>query len=163
MPLPIRSIAKPVACRDKPRARQARMKTLFRKPSAASLPPSARSFRLTPSSPCQRSEPPARDRSRPGKPGFSRSSPPARRPRHAKGSRPSAGGGGERDRTVDLLLAKQALSQLSYTPGCQRPRCQERGDRSGSSHALSAVLRPWWAREDLNLRPHAYQARALTS
>ena len=26
------------------------------------------------------------------------------------------GGGGERDRTDDLLLAKQALSQLSYTP-----------------------------------------------
>ena len=26
-------------------------------------------------------------------------------------------GGGERDRTDDLLLAKQALSQLSYTPG----------------------------------------------
>src|SRR5215212_902089 len=26
------------------------------------------------------------------------------------------GGGGERARTVDLLLAKQALSQLSYTP-----------------------------------------------
>jgi hypothetical protein len=25
-------------------------------------------------------------------------------------------GGGERARTVDLLLAKQALSQLSYTP-----------------------------------------------
>ena len=25
-------------------------------------------------------------------------------------------GGGERDRTDDLLLAKQALSQLSYTP-----------------------------------------------
>ncbi len=25
-------------------------------------------------------------------------------------------GGGERNRTVDLLLAKQALSQLSYTP-----------------------------------------------
>src|SRR6185437_6902237 len=28
-----------------------------------------------------------------------------------------ARGGGERDRTDDLLLAKQALSQLSYTPG----------------------------------------------
>src|SRR5579863_10754284 len=28
----------------------------------------------------------------------------------------NAGGGGERDRTDDLLLAKQALSQLSYTP-----------------------------------------------
>ena len=27
-----------------------------------------------------------------------------------------SGGGGERDRTDDLLLAKQALSQLSYTP-----------------------------------------------
>ena len=25
-------------------------------------------------------------------------------------------GGGERDRTDDLLLAKQALSQLSYSP-----------------------------------------------
>ena len=25
-------------------------------------------------------------------------------------------GGGDRDRTDDLLLAKQALSQLSYTP-----------------------------------------------
>ena len=29
---------------------------------------------------------------------------------------PQAHGGGERDRTDDLLLAKQALSQLSYTP-----------------------------------------------
>ena len=47
-------------------------------------------------------------------------------------------GGGERIRTVDLLLAKQALSHLSYTPN-------------------------WWAWEDLNFRPHAYQARALTS
>ena len=28
----------------------------------------------------------------------------------------SKNGGGERDRTDDLLLAKQALSQLSYTP-----------------------------------------------
>src|SRR5713226_904480 len=32
------------------------------------------------------------------------------------------GGGGERNRTDDLLLAKQALSQLSYTPQvCRRP------------------------------------------
>ena len=30
---------------------------------------------------------------------------------------PASLGGGERNRTVDLLLAKQALSQLSYTPG----------------------------------------------
>ncbi len=34
---------------------------------------------------------------------------------------PSAIGGGERDRTDDLLLAKQALSQLSYTPGPASP------------------------------------------
>jgi hypothetical protein len=56
-----------------------------------------------------------------------------------------AGGGGERIRTDDLLLAKQALSQLSYTP------------------VSGVVGQEWWAREDLNLRPHAYQARALTS
>ena len=62
-------------------------------------------------------------------------------------SGPTDGGGGERDRTDDLLLAKQALSQLSYTPGF---------------HKGTSVIK-WWAREDLNLRPHAYQARALTS
>ena len=28
-------------------------------------------------------------------------------------------GGARRDRTDDLLLAKQALSQLSYGPGCE--------------------------------------------
>jgi hypothetical protein len=69
-------------------------------------------------------------------------------------------GGGERDRTDDLLLAKQALSQLSYTPG------QEADIAKPGSHPCdlrSAGLRHWWAREDLNLRPHAYQARALTS
>ena len=49
-------------------------------------------------------------------------------------------GGGERDRTDDLLLAKQALSQLSYTP-----------DEN------------WWVWMDLNHRPHAYQACALTN
>ena len=36
-------------------------------------------------------------------------------------------GGGERARTDDLLLAKQALSQLSYTP------------------SFLAVLIYWWA------------------
>ena len=34
--------------------------------------------------------------------------------------RPVAIGGGDRDRTDDLLLAKQALSQLSYTPELTR-------------------------------------------
>src|SRR5580658_2406132 len=36
---------------------------------------------------------------------------------------PPENGGGERDRTDDLLLAKQALSQLSYTPGSGRHFC----------------------------------------
>ena len=55
-------------------------------------------------------------------------------------------GGANRDRTDDLKLAKLALSQLSYGP--------------------VVLLRSWigwWAWEDLNFRPHAYQARALTN
>ena len=36
-------------------------------------------------------------------------------------------GGGERDRTDDLLLAKQALSQLSYTPDHDFPPPQIAG------------------------------------
>jgi hypothetical protein len=52
-------------------------------------------------------------------------------------------GGARRDRTDDLMLAKHALSQLSYGP--------------------ETAPVEWWAWEDLNLRPHAYQARALTN
>lgn len=75
-------------------------------------------------------------------------------------------GGAERDRTDDLMLAKHALSQLSYSPEfhsgvtarpdlhqLKRRRAACRGDRP----------KEWWAREDLNFRPHAYQARALTN
>ena len=89
-----------------------------------------------------------------------------------------ADGGGDRDRTDDPLLAKQVLSQLSYTPGSrsrhrpdrrsQTPRAVDAPDRPrGSAQtavaATAASEARWWAREDLNLRPHAYQARALTS
>ena len=49
-------------------------------------------------------------------------------------------GGARRDRTADLLRAKQALSQLSYGP------------------VLS-----WWVWEELNFRPHPYQGCALTN
>ena len=52
----------------------------------------------------------------------------------------SSDGGGERDRTDDLLLAKQALSQLSYTPDRNR----------------------WWVWLDSNQRPPPYQDGALT-
>lgn len=38
-------------------------------------------------------------------------------------------GGGERDRTDDLLRARQALSQLSYTP----------------IHLTTELLSAWWA------------------
>ena len=55
-------------------------------------------------------------------------------------------GGADRVRTDDLRLAKPPLSQLSYSP---------RGLRS-------AKVR-WWAWTDLNCRPHAYQACALTN
>ncbi len=71
-------------------------------------------------------------------------------PRRSAGRSPAllaggAAGGDDRDRTGDPLLAKQVLSQLSYAP-------------RGTARTPSV-----WAREDLNLRPHAYQACALTS
>src|SRR4051812_23417845 len=75
-------------------------------------------------------------------------------------------GGARRDRTDDLMLAKHALSQLSYGPVPEdecltwpiAPR-QPRLPRSvGTAHPIK-----WWAWEDLNFRPHAYQARALTN
>lgn len=55
-------------------------------------------------------------------------------------------GGADRSRTGDLRLAKPALSQLSYGPlmGCKQ-------------------LDERWARAELNCRPHAYQACALTT
>ena len=53
-------------------------------------------------------------------------------------------GGGERVRTDDLLRARQALSQLSYTPD------------------KAPLKDSWWAWMELNHRPHAYQACALT-
>jgi hypothetical protein len=69
-----------------------------------------------------------------------------------RGGRPQEGraeksrkpiGGADRDRTDDLRLAKPALSQLSYSPS------------SGAGG--------WWAWADLNCRPPAYQADALTN
>jgi len=66
------------------------------------------------------------------------------------------------------MLAKHALSQLSYSPPRHRPkehRPKEPRSRqvgAGSTQAKD-TRKVWWAREDLNFRPHAYQARALTS
>ena len=55
-------------------------------------------------------------------------------------------GGANRDRTGDLLLAKQALSQLSYGP-----------------NSFSGAGVGWWVWMDSNHRPPPYQDDALTS
>ena len=65
----------------------------------------------------------------------------------------------DRDRTDDLKLAKLALSQLSYGPVLVIGAASSR-DSFGS---CARSERSWWAWEDLNFRPHAYQARALTN
>ena len=58
-------------------------------------------------------------------------------------------GGDSRDRTGDLLLARQALSQLSYIPDCMSSAC--------------ALFFVWWARVGSNHRPCDYQSHALAS
>jgi hypothetical protein len=70
-------------------------------------------------------------------------------------------GGADRDRTDDPLLAKQVLSQLSYSPD---PSPQPTRSKSlvPSRHATQ-VCTQWWVWLDLNQRPHAYQACALTN
>ena len=86
-------------------------------------------------------------------------------------------GGARRDRTDDLMLAKHALSQLSYGPvpedECVLSRAMRARLRLRYGAAAFVQERPaepklrssegWWAWEDLNFRPHAYQARALTN
>ena len=67
-------------------------------------------------------------------------------------------GGASRDRTDDLKLAKLALSQLSYGPAPS-----ETGESSTSSTSWMSMVLQWWAEKELNLRPHAYQACALTT
>jgi hypothetical protein len=85
-------------------------------------------------------------------------------------------GGAERDRTADPLLAKQVLSQLSYSPiqvsipdqnhqtGAKLhvPHGTARPERSGQ-RPQQRQDKEWWARADSNCRPHAYQACALTT
>jgi hypothetical protein len=89
----------------------------------------------------------------------------------ADNSRSSGLGGADRDRTDDLKLAKLALSQLSYGPGFNRSgmpviaRIQPRLRPFGLRRAVftRCASEDWWARDELNVRPHAYQACALTT
>src|SRR5215212_5939957 len=62
----------------------------------------------------------------------------------------AAPGGDRRDRTDDLMLAKHALSQLSYGPIWALPEGTRQRDG-------------WWAWDDSNVRPHPYQGCALTT
>ena len=79
------------------------------------------------------------------------------------------------------MLAKHALSQLSYGPeqmrsiysAARQAICEANGRERQQTNAqhpqmthsrwFSTTQQEWWAWEDLNLRPHAYQARALTN
>src|SRR5256885_16229189 len=55
-------------------------------------------------------------------------------------------GGASRDRTGDLLVANQALSQLSYGPVVDWPKSQE---------AISADITPWTRRQNAWFLPAA--------
>lgn len=70
-------------------------------------------------------------------------------------------GGARRDRTDDLKLAKLPLSQLSYGPFRFAPK--DGLEREQTCPTPTEPRKEWWAWEDLNFRPHAYQARALTN
>ena len=63
-------------------------------------------------------------------------------------------GGARRNRTDDLLLAKQALSQLSYGPVAATHICYLLPD-------LCHLM--WWVWMDSNHRPPPYQDGALTN
>ena len=63
-------------------------------------------------------------------------------------------GGAERDRTVDPLLAKQVLSQLSYSPLVVH---------TTTMVSITNRRDKWWAWVDSNYRPHPYQGCALTN
>jgi len=71
------------------------------------------------------------------------------------------------------MLAKHALSQLSYGPVPEDEclfRARLRWRYGAAAFVQERPAEPklrsregWWAWEDLNFRPHAYQARALTN
>ncbi len=79
----------------------------------------------------------------------------------------TAVGGAERDRTADLLRARQALSQLSYSPGTSsglaRTKRVRDTNRITHSSLVPLPLCTWWVWVDSNHRPHPYQGCALTT
>ena len=69
-------------------------------------------------------------------------------------------GGADRIRTDDPLLAKQMLSQLSYSPAARilRPRVL-----CPSAVQCRRSFESWWVWLELNHRPPPYQDGALTN
>ena len=72
------------------------------------------------------------------------------------------------------MLAKHALSQLSYGPvpedemllvalAFASATAQQPSFKKACRAEAAESSEGWWAWEDLNFRPHAYQARALTN
>ncbi len=123
--------------------------------------------------------------------GLRSSSSPTWIPAHVRSTPLEGSGGARRDRTDDLMLAKHALSQLSYGPslGLSAQACvpcssaggdvrrlgypaHGRGRPVGLANAV-AFGEPtqdrhrhpgsWWAWDDSNVRPHPYQGCALTT
>ena len=83
----------------------------------------------------------------------------------------SSQNGDDEIRTHDPRLARAVLSQLSYVPETRfagNPKYEYRNTKY-LEFRISCFGFPWasgqrqWAREDLNFRPHAYQACALAS
>jgi hypothetical protein len=76
-------------------------------------------------------------------------------------------GGADRDRTGGLLVANQALSQLSYSPnsaiGFWPLALSQTGIGLAKGQELTAKSDFWWAWIDLNYRPHPYQGCALAT
>ena len=68
-------------------------------------------------------------------------------------------GGADRARTGDPLLAKQVLSQLSYSPTPDTPKSTNRF----SGTPARRLRQRWWAWVESNYRPHPYQGCALTN
>jgi hypothetical protein len=72
-------------------------------------------------------------------------------------------GGADRDRTGGLLVANQALSQLSYSPNPVVRPWSFAVRKEPTTNDARPTTDFWWAWVDLNYRPHAYQACALAT
>src|SRR3982074_1430008 len=71
-------------------------------------------------------------------------------------------GGADRDRTGGLLVANQALSQLSYSPN-PVVALGSPWQNTPTTNETGLTTDSWWAWVELNYRPHPYQGCALAN